>query len=143
MKIMHSNEEQNDRLSEAQVERLAILGEELAESGQVIGKILRHGYESRHPDEPETNRERLMEEVGHVVAAVMLAVAAGDVGGEVIRWHAIEKLVGMRPWLRVNEPYARLAEVVAKENPLWPFVSLDILTPVQAAAGQAIEDGDG
>ena len=37
-------------LTLSRLERLALLLEELGEAQQVIGKILRHGYDSRHPD---------------------------------------------------------------------------------------------
>lgn len=37
-------------LSPAETERLALLSEEMGEVQQAIGKILRHGYESIHPD---------------------------------------------------------------------------------------------
>ena len=55
-------------LTDAQVELLAILSEEMGEAQQVVGKILRHGYESCHPKRPEgpNNRERLEEELSHV-----------------------------------------------------------------------------
>jgi hypothetical protein len=51
-------------LTPAQAERLAMLAEEAAEVIQVIGKILRHGYDSSHPDRPHiTNRELLQREL--------------------------------------------------------------------------------
>jgi len=55
-------------LTDAQLERLAILSEEMGEAQQVVGKILRHGYESLHPSYPmgPNNRERLEEELSHV-----------------------------------------------------------------------------
>jgi hypothetical protein len=68
-----------NRLSPEQVERLAVLGEELAEAGLAIGKILRHGYASRHPDREDTsNRSDLEMEMGHVVAALSLLYRGGD-----------------------------------------------------------------
>lgn len=56
-------------LSPAEAERLALLAEECGEVIQVIGKILRHGYESRHPDGGPTNRQLLEKELGDVFAA--------------------------------------------------------------------------
>ena len=41
-------------LTPAQAERLAMLAEECGEVIQIIGKILRHGYESYHPDQQST-----------------------------------------------------------------------------------------
>lgn len=61
-------------LSEAEAERLAMLLEELGEVQQIIGKILRHGYESRDPtkDDSPTNRALLERELGDVSAIVEL-----------------------------------------------------------------------
>jgi hypothetical protein len=47
-------------LNPAQAERLAILAEECGEIVQVIGKILRHGFESTHPEGGPTNRQLLV-----------------------------------------------------------------------------------
>lgn len=52
-------------MTEAERERLAMLAEEAGEIVQMVGKILRYGYESYHPDDPakKTNRERLTSEL--------------------------------------------------------------------------------
>jgi len=65
-------------LTPAEAERLALLLEELGEAQQAIGKILRHGYESRHPDGGPTNREALQRELGDVYAAIDMLKDAGD-----------------------------------------------------------------
>lgn len=57
-------------LRPAQAERLALLVEEMGESLQAIGKVLRHGLDSRHPDGGPTNRKLLEKELGHVQHAV-------------------------------------------------------------------------
>lgn len=68
-------------LSPAEAERLALLMEECAEVQQVIGKILRHGKESYHPEDPTctTNRELLEKELGDVLAAIDLCQTADDI----------------------------------------------------------------
>lgn len=67
-------------LTPAEAERLALLSEELGEAQQAIGKVLRHGYGSCHPDAPRgpDNREALEKELGDVSAAVGLLTEAGD-----------------------------------------------------------------
>jgi NTP pyrophosphatase (non-canonical NTP hydrolase) len=66
-------------LSHAETERLALLLEELGESQQAIGKILRHGYESVNPlHAGPPNRAALEREIGDVLAALDLMVDAGD-----------------------------------------------------------------
>ncbi|MDL2169595.1 MazG nucleotide pyrophosphohydrolase domain-containing protein [Asaia sp. HumB] len=67
-------------LSDAEAERLAILAEECGEVIQAVGKILRHGYEGRHPKAEAniTNRNSLEMEMGDVLAAYTLMVRSGD-----------------------------------------------------------------
>ena len=68
-------------LSPAEHERLALLSEECAEVIQIVGKILRHGYDSTHPDSPDgpDNRDMLQSELGHVQFALGFLVANGDI----------------------------------------------------------------
>ena len=53
-----------NKLTEAETERLSILAEECGEVIQAVGKILRHGYDSCHPETGETNRQALERELG-------------------------------------------------------------------------------
>ena len=70
-----------NKLSPAEAERLALLSEEIGECQHVIGKILRHGYNSTNPVKKDgvTNRELLDQELGDVQYAVSLMVHCGDV----------------------------------------------------------------
>ncbi|EIP96850.1 hypothetical protein OpiT1DRAFT_01275 [Opitutaceae bacterium TAV1] len=67
-----------NKLTPSEAERLALLAEECAETIQVVGKIPRHGYESRHPDGGPTNRGLLEKESGDVCAALVLLKDSGD-----------------------------------------------------------------
>lgn len=62
----------SNNLSDAELERLAYLAEECGEVIQVIGKIIRHGYESHNPFDPETksNRTLLTMELTNVLQAM-------------------------------------------------------------------------
>jgi hypothetical protein len=84
-------------LSSAEYERLAILMEEMGEAIQIIGKVLRHGYEGHHPDTPLTTNRALLElELGGVRAAIILMLHAGDLSDtkmEIHARHKYEKLV--------------------------------------------------
>lgn len=82
--MMDGNQERSVRtLSEAEAERLAMLAEECAEVIQIVGKILRHGYESFHPNNPSvTNRELLDDELGDVRAIAKRMIAEGDIEGD-------------------------------------------------------------
>ena len=59
-----------NKLSPAQAERLALVAEECGEVLQIIGKILRHGYESHHPDGGPPNRNLLEREIGDLKHAI-------------------------------------------------------------------------
>ena len=61
-----------NKLTPAEAERLALLSEECAEVIMAIGKILRHGFESRHPNGGPTNRQTLERECGDLRHAVLL-----------------------------------------------------------------------
>lgn len=81
-------------LTPAEHERLAMLAEEAAEVVQIVGKILRHGYESKHPDNMNgpTNRQMLENEIAdfYAIAGVMEDVKDVSVEGEAVR-QAIKK----------------------------------------------------
>lgn len=70
----------------AEIERLALLSEEMGEAIQAIGKILRHGYKSYNPFIPNgrNNREDLEKELGDVQAAIELMTKNGDVRSQAI-----------------------------------------------------------
>jgi hypothetical protein len=82
-----------NNLSPAEAERLALLLEELGETQQAIGKILRHGYESRNPDNPfsRTNRQNLERECGDVRHAMIRLCESGDLSKDAIHQAADEK----------------------------------------------------
>ena len=67
-------------LQDDQIERLGYLSEECGEITGAIGKILRHGYKSSHPDEPQTiNKEHLETELADLMFAMKLMYANGDI----------------------------------------------------------------
>lgn len=90
-------------LTPAQVERLAVLIEECAEVQQVACKILRHGYDSHHPDDPEatSNRTLLERELGDVMFAVGL-MAGEDVCEEAVEGYANDAIRRKFPYLHHN-----------------------------------------
>lgn len=90
-----------NRLTEAETERLAILAEECSEVIQVIGKILRHGYESRNPtiSNSETNRKLLERELGDLIHAQQRVEASGDVNTLSITEQAASKAERIRNYL--------------------------------------------
>lgn len=90
-------------LTPAEAERLALLSEEAGEIVQAVGKILRHGYGSRHPNGGPTNRELLEKEIGDLKAAVTMMVIGGDVGEWPIIDHECSKLDRVKQYLHHQE----------------------------------------
>jgi hypothetical protein len=59
-------------MTEAEKERLTMLAEEAAEIIQMVTKILRHGYDSYHPNDPlrTTNNILLQEEITDMLSII-------------------------------------------------------------------------
>lgn len=92
-----------NQLTPGEAERLAILLEELGEAQQVIGKILRHGYESCHPEGTETNRNALERELGDVSFAMFFMGYKNDIDPEAIKYYSDKKLLRINQFLHHNE----------------------------------------
>ncbi len=90
----------SNELTDAELERLAVLSEELGEAQQCIGKILRHGYKSGNPlVDYISNRFQLEREIGDIQAAIGMLVHAGDVSQPEIERRIGKKLVSIQRWL--------------------------------------------
>jgi hypothetical protein len=90
--------------TDAQAEQLAFLTEEMGEAQQVVGKIGRHGLDSRwpKPDGPD-NQQMLEKEVGHVLAAIDIMIERGTLDRERIAASRRDKLKSVLPWLHCQE----------------------------------------
>lgn len=88
-----------NKLTPAEHERLALLLEEMGEAQQVVGKILRHGYEVGHPNRSTTNREDLEKELGDAWHAMQRLCEAGDVNFNAINDHADAKAESVERYL--------------------------------------------
>ncbi len=96
-------------LDDAQLERLAILSEELGEAQQAVGKILRHGYDSYNPLAYDsytssvkgviTNRDDLTKELGDVVYALSMLIGASDISGPKLVLATTLKAEKIKPYL--------------------------------------------
>lgn len=82
-----------NKLTPEQAERLALLAEECGELVQAIGKVLRHGYDSHDPTNPNHrgNRDDVAKECGDVCFAVCLLGDAGDISNSVRDYYFSEK----------------------------------------------------
>ncbi len=96
-----------NKLTPAEAERLALLSEECAEVIQIICKINRHGYESYHPNKPETsNRSLLEKEIGHIQSAYELMTKSGDIETSETHNHAFIKTQKVGKWLHHQPIYS-------------------------------------
>lgn len=95
----------SNELTAAQVERLAILSEELGEAQQCIGKILRHGYESYNPvvNTGMTNRRELERECGDIYESILKLIRAKDISGEAVNERQAQKHESGKRWLHHQE----------------------------------------
>lgn len=111
-----------NKLTPSQLERLALLAEELGEAVQAVNKIIRHGYESYNPDKivnqrgegypVVTNRMELEKEMGDVDAAVRLMIEAGDLTAVGIMAGVKRKLFTVGKYLH-HQPDEYVAEMAA------------------------------
>ena len=92
-------------MSPAELERLAILSEELGEVQQVIGKILRHGYDSNNPLEEngKSNREKLEMELGDVNVMVIHMMNIGDIDELTVMDRTHTKKEKLNKWMHYNK----------------------------------------
>jgi hypothetical protein len=90
----------SNKLTAAQIERLAILSEEMGEAQQIIGKILRHGYASYHPaNAMDSNVMLLIRELGDVAFAMDLMDRAKDISMTSVWNRADDKRQAIKPFL--------------------------------------------
>lgn len=68
-----------NQLTPAQHERLSVLFEEASKVIQIVGKIMRHGFDRCHPDGGPTNRRLLEKELGHLKLAEIMLANSGDI----------------------------------------------------------------
>lgn len=94
-------------LTKAELERLAILMEECAEVQHIIGKIIRHGYESYHPlDEDKTpNRKLLEKELGDLSFAVNFCGDKKDIDLFEVGKHKNYKMQSIQKYLHFNKVF--------------------------------------
>jgi len=95
-----------NNLTQAELERLAILGEYMGEAQVIIGKIIRHGYESYNPNALQmvgvpklTNREMLEKELGKVSAAINFMNLGADIERDAIQGYSIKQMKTANRWL--------------------------------------------
>lgn len=84
-----------NKLSPAELEKLAYLSEECGEVVKAINKIIRHGYSSINPDAPQkgTNKIQLEKEIGDLFTAVNVLCKSHDLNNVTIVEHTNCKII--------------------------------------------------
>lgn len=94
-----------NELTPAEHERLSLLFEEASEVIQIVGKIMRHGYESTHPDGGPTNRKLLEKEIGDFLFAKNFLLEVGDINEDRVSQAETEKMSSVDGFLHHNKWY--------------------------------------
>ena len=79
-----------NKLTPAEAERLAMLAEECGEVIQIVGKILRHGYDSYHPVNPRVSNLGLLVKELRDLNAVLMAM-----GREELHGYSVQDVLGV------------------------------------------------
>ena len=92
------------KLIESLKETLLITQEECAEVTQAISKVLRFGTETRWPDSnAPTNREKLEEEVGDLLAMIDILVEKAYLSDSFVNAARINKKEKLKKWSKIFE----------------------------------------
>jgi len=102
-------------LSAAETERLSILAEECGEVIHIVGKILRHGYESFNPKSSRvnTNRFLLEKELGDIQAIHRIMSCANDIRHEKTKELSLDKIFKLKRYIHHN---AHILEKLNENN---------------------------
>lgn len=79
------------KLTLGQLERLALLVEEMGEATQAVGKVIRHGYGSKHPETFVENTTMLERELGDVRHSMDRMFQEGDISKQRVGVYAHHK----------------------------------------------------
>jgi len=86
-------------MKDSEKQSLLICQEECAEVTQAISKVFRFGYDSEYND--RTNRQRLTEEVGDLLAMIDLMVESGIVDEAAIEMASAQKKIKLKQWSNI------------------------------------------
>lgn len=128
-------------MQNAELERLAILAEECGEVIQIIGKIIRHGYESYNPfDENKTLNRRLLErELSDIELIRKLMIEKGDIDEKMLAKFENKKRKYKNKYLRYNK-MTELGDVSKVNDADKQLIVIKKLYEALKALLQAIDD---
>lgn len=80
------------------IKHLGKLGEEICETGKVLFRALIQGIDEQEPDSPLTNKERLEDEIGDVLANIELVIGHFNLDLKKIQARKEKKKALLKPW---------------------------------------------
>jgi NTP pyrophosphatase (non-canonical NTP hydrolase) len=89
-------------MNEQVKEALMILQEECAEVTQAISKIFRFGMDTQYPQGAPTNKEKLEEEVGDLLAMVDILIQSGALSDSHVNQCRSAKKSKLKLWSKHN-----------------------------------------
>lgn len=89
-------------MNEQVKEALMILQEECAEVTQAISKIFRFGVDTQYPEGAPTNKEKLEEEVGDLLAMVDILIQSGALSDSHVNQSRSAKKSKLKLWSKHN-----------------------------------------
>lgn len=100
-----SIEEYKNTVTPFEEERIALLIEECGEVIQACGKILRHGFNTKYPNDETgiSNRMVLEKEIGDVLNALSLMLSNDDVNNSNIDMFKRAKVSKLNSFLHLNK----------------------------------------
>ena len=80
------------------IETLVIAQEECAEVIKEISKVIRFGLDNKHPNESETNRDKLTQEIGDLLCMIDLMIEKDIIDIEIVHTCKILKREKLKRW---------------------------------------------
>lgn len=93
----------DNKLNESLREVLLITQEECAEVTQAISKVLRFGTEKRWPEDAPTNREKLEEEIGDLLAMIDILIERAYLSDSFVNIARKNKKEKLKKWSSIFE----------------------------------------
>lgn len=91
-----------NKLTDAELERLTLIGEECSEVSQAVCKATRHGLECCHPVTLITNRNNIEKEIGDALGVIDFAIKNGDFNLQNIEHYRRIKMAKTAQYLHHN-----------------------------------------
>lgn len=89
-------------MNEQVKEALLITQEECAEVTQAISKVFRFGMNTQYPEGTPTNKEKLEEEVGDLLAMIDILIEHGTLSDSHINQARLTKRTKLKTWSSYN-----------------------------------------